>query len=196
MFTRKLGIEPDPFRSALGRQRDVMEVDWHADGVTFRDVQSRLARAVAHTTAMTTLDRPSPAALIALLPLAGALLMLILTGTELIVASGMGLLLIGLVPKNSTALRDYAQRERERGVPGGEAVYDAARVGRRPILMPTLCTLFGLVLLALGMGAGAEPDRPLTLPVIGGLTLSTIVTLYVIPALYAGLHRRASGATS
>ena len=73
---------------------------------------------------------------------------------------------------------------------GGEAVYDASRVRLRPILMTTLCTLFGLVPLALGIGAGAELQRPLALAVIGGLTLSTIITLYLIPALYAGLYGR------
>jgi CzcA family heavy metal efflux pump len=125
------------------------------------------------------------------LSLAGALLALIATGTELNVSSAMGLvLLIGLVVKNGIVLLDYAERERERGVPAAEAVYDASRVRLRPILMTTLCTLFGLIPLALGIGAGAELQRPLALAVIGGLTLSTIVTLYLIPAIYAGLYRR------
>ena len=57
--------------------------------------------------------------------------------------------------------------------------------------MTTLCTLFGLVPLALGIRAGAELQRPLALAVIGGLTLSTLVTVYLIPSLYAGLYRRA-----
>jgi multidrug efflux pump subunit AcrB len=123
------------------------------------------------------------------LSLAGALLALLATGTELNVSSAMGLvLLIGLVVKNGIVLLDYAERERERGVPPGEAVYDAARVRLRPILMTTLCTLFGLVPLALGIGAGAELQRPLALAVIGGLTLSTAITLYLIPAMYTGLH--------
>jgi multidrug efflux pump subunit AcrB len=138
----------------------------------------------------------SPAVLIlgaAPLSLAGALVALIITGTELNVSSAMGLvLLIGLVVKNGIVLLDYAERERERGVAAAEAVYDASRVRLRPILMTTLCTLFGLVPLALGIGAGAELQRPLALAVVGGLALSTIVTLYLIPALYAGLYRRAT----
>ena len=123
------------------------------------------------------------------LSLAGALLALAVTGTELNVSSAMGLvLLIGLVVKNGIVLLDYAERERERGIAPAEAVYDAARVRLRPILMTTLCTLFGLVPLALGIGAGAELQRPLALAVIGGLALSTAITLYLIPAMYTGLH--------
>ncbi len=125
------------------------------------------------------------------LSLAGALLALLATGTELNVSSAMGLvLLIGLVVKNGIVLLDYADRERERGAPALEAVYGAARVRLRPILMTTLCTLFGLVPLALGLGAGAELQRPLALAVIGGLTLSTLITIYLIPALYVGVHRK------
>jgi CzcA family heavy metal efflux pump len=124
------------------------------------------------------------------LSLAGALIALVVTGTELNVSSAMGLvLLIGLVVKNGIVLLDYAQRERLRGIPARDAVYAAARVRLRPILMTTLCTLFGLVPLALGIGAGAELQRPLALAVIGGLTLSTVVTVYLIPSLYAGLYR-------
>jgi len=140
----------------------------------------------------------SPAVLIlgaAPLSLAGALVALIVTGTELNVSSAMGLvLLIGLVVKNGIVLLDYAERERERGVPARDAVYDAARIRLRPILMTTLCTLFGLIPLALGIGAGAELQRPLALAVIGGLSLSTLITLYLIPALYAGLYRKSAAA--
>jgi CzcA family heavy metal efflux pump len=136
----------------------------------------------------------SPAVLIlgaAPLSLAGALIALVVTGTELNVSSAMGLvLLIGLVVKNGIVLLDYAERERRRGIAAAQAVYDAARIRLRPILMTTLCTLFGLVPLALGIGAGAELQRPLALAVIGGLALSTIVTVYLIPSLYAGLYRR------
>ncbi len=119
------------------------------------------------------------------LSLGGAFLVLWLTGTELNVSSAMGLiLLIGLVVKNGIVLLDYAHQLRDRGASLEEALSEAARVRLRPILMTTLCTLFGLLPLALGLGAGAELQRPLALAVIGGLGLSTLITLYGVPALY------------
>jgi len=125
------------------------------------------------------------------LSLGGALLLLRLTGTELNVSSGMGLiLLVGLAVKNGIVLLDYAHRLRDRGLAAEESLARAAGVRLRPILMTTLCTLFGLLPLALGLGAGAELQRPLALAVIGGLGLSTLVTLYVVPVLYAPLLAR------
>ena len=85
----------------------------------------------------------------------------------------MGLiLLIGLVVKNGIVMLDYAHRLRDQGAPLRDAIAAAARVRLRPILMTTLCTLFGLLPLALGLGAGAELQKPLALAVIGGLGLS------------------------
>lgn len=73
----------------------------------------------------------------------------------------------------------------------GRTVMDIrTRVRLRPILMTTLCTLFGLLPLALGLGPGAEMQKPLALAVIGGLSLSTLVTLYVVPSVYVALLRK------
>jgi multidrug efflux pump subunit AcrB len=136
-----------------------------------------------------------PALLIILaapLSLAGALALLKVTGTDLNVSSAMGLiLLVGLVVKNGIVLLDYAHRLRDAGHPFTEALEMAGRVRLRPILMTTLCTLFGLLPLALGFGAGAELQRPLALAVIGGLALSTFVTLYLVPLAYRALSRAA-----
>ncbi|HLX07623.1 MAG TPA: efflux RND transporter permease subunit [Thermoanaerobaculia bacterium] len=135
-----------------------------------------------------------PAALLlaaAPLSLGGAFALLWATGTELNVSSAMGLiLLIGLVVKNGIVMLDYAHRLRDRGAPLAEAVAAAARVRLRPILMTTLCTLFGLLPLALGLGAGAELQKPLALAVIGGLGLSTMVTLLAVPSLYVAMRGR------
>jgi CzcA family heavy metal efflux pump len=136
----------------------------------------------------------TPALLILLaapLSLGGAFALLLVTGTDLNISAAMGLiLLVGLVVKNGIVLLDFAERRRDDGLPLSEAVLTAARVRLRPILMTTFCTLFGLLPLALGLGAGAELQKPLALAVIGGLALSTAVTLYLIPSAYLALSRR------
>jgi len=104
-------------------------------------------------------------------------------------------MLIGLVTKNAILIVEYAN-QRRRGAGGlepeplMEAVVSAARIRLRPILMTTFCTLFGLLPLALGLGAGAELQKPLALAVIGGLALSTPVTLLAVPGLYAAIKGR------
>jgi multidrug efflux pump subunit AcrB len=124
------------------------------------------------------------------LSLGGALLLLWLTGTDLNISSAMGLiLLVGLVVKNGIMLLDFSEKQRAAGEDFRAAIGHAGRVRLRPILMTTFCTLFGLLPLALGLGAGSELQRPLALAVIGGLTLSTPVTLLAVPGLYAALKR-------
>ncbi len=135
-----------------------------------------------------------PATLIMLaapLSLAGALLVLWLTGVDLNISSAMGLiLLVGLVVKNGIMLLDFSETLHASGEPFDTAIAHAGRIRLRPILMTTFCTLFGLLPLALGLGAGAELQRPLALAVLGGLTLSTPVTLLVVPGLYAAIRGR------
>jgi len=122
----------------------------------------------------------------------GALVLLLVTGTALNVSSFMGLiLLVGLIVKNGIILLDFTRlRMRAAGVPLETAIREAARVRLRPILMTTLCTLFGLLPLALGLGAGSELQRPLALAVIGGLTLSTPITLFAVPILLVAIRGR------
>jgi multidrug efflux pump subunit AcrB len=138
----------------------------------------------------------TPAVLILLaapLSLGGAFALLLITGTDLNISAAMGLiLLVGLVVKNGIVLLDFADRRIEEGLSVEDAVLAASRVRLRPILMTTLCTLFGLLPLALGLGAGAELQKPLALAVIGGLALSTLVTLYVVPSAYVALRGRRS----
>ena len=122
----------------------------------------------------------------------GALLLLLITGTALNVSSFMGLiLLVGLIVKNGIILLDFTRhRMRADGLALEQAIREAARIRLRPILMTTLCTLFGLLPLALGLGAGSELQRPLALAVIGGLALSTPITLYVVPTLLVAIRGR------
>ncbi len=122
----------------------------------------------------------------------GAMGLLLLTGTPLNVSSFMGLiLLVGLIVKNGIILLDFTHhRMQTEGVPLDRALVEAGGVRLRPILMTTLCTLFGLLPLSLGLGAGSEMQRPLALAVIGGLTLSTPITLYVVPTLLVAIRGR------
>ncbi|MDR1990559.1 MAG: efflux RND transporter permease subunit [Acidobacteriaceae bacterium] len=135
-----------------------------------------------------------PALLILLaapLSLSGAFLLLWITDTDLNISSAMGLiLLVGLVVKNGIMLLDFSEKLYENGEPFESAIAHAGRIRLRPILMTTFCTLFGLLPLALGLGAGAELQKPLALAVVGGLVLSTPVTLLAIPGLYAAIKRR------
>jgi CzcA family heavy metal efflux pump len=128
--------------------------------------------------------------LVAPVSFVGALAVLLTTGTALNVSSFMGLiLLVGLIVKNGIILLDFTRlRMRDAGLPLETAIREAARVRLRPILMTTLCTLFGLLPLALGLGAGSELQRPLALAVIGGLTLSTPITLFAVPTLLVALR--------
>ncbi|GJG85066.1 multidrug ABC transporter [Gemmatimonadetes bacterium T265] len=120
----------------------------------------------------------------------GAVALLMLTKTPLNVSSLMGLiLLVGLVVKNGIILLDFTRhRMTSEGVPLAVALREAGRVRLRPILMTTLCTLFGLLPLALGLGAGSELQKPLALAVIGGLALSTPITLYLVPAFIVAVR--------
>ncbi len=125
------------------------------------------------------------------LSLAGAFGLLLLTGTPLNVSSFMGLiLLIGLIVKNGIILVDYAEILAAQGASPTEALVEAGAVRLRPILMTTLCTLFGLLPLALGLGSGAELQKPLAIAVIGGLSLSTVVTLVFVPTVLSVLRAR------
>jgi CzcA family heavy metal efflux pump len=120
------------------------------------------------------------------LSLVGVFGMLLATGTPLNVSSFMGIILmIGLVVKNGIILFEYVAKLREEGMPLDEALAEAGRIRVRPILMTTLATLFGLLPLALGLGSGAELQKPLALAVIGGLLLSTFITLFVMPVMYS-----------
>ncbi len=123
----------------------------------------------------------------------GAMVLLSVTKTSLNVSSFMGLiLLIGLIVKNGIILLDFTRhRMQTDGVDLETGIREAARVRLRPILMTTLCTLFGLLPLALGLGAGSELQKPLALAVIGGLALSTPITLFVVPVLLVAVRGRA-----
>ena len=119
------------------------------------------------------------------LAVTGALAALWIAGSTLNVYSQVGMiLLIGLASKNSILLVTYANELRARGKDALEAMIEAGRIRLRPILMTSFATVFGAVPIALGLGAGASSRRPLGYAIIGGLIVSTLVTLYLVPAVF------------
>ena len=102
------------------------------------------------------------------------------------------ILLVGLIVKNGIILVDYAHRIAAKSGDFSAALLEAGAIRLRPILMTTLCTLFGLLPLALGLGSGAELQKPLAVAVIGGLTVSTAITLLFVPTLLLVLEKRRS----
>jgi multidrug efflux pump len=125
------------------------------------------------------------------LSIAGALAALMLTGGSINVYSQIGLItLVGLITKNGILIVEFANHMREEGKALMEAVRDASVMRLRPILMTTLATVFGAVPLAIATGAGAESRVQIGWVIVGGLTLGTLLTLFVVPAVYSLLSRR------
>jgi CzcA family heavy metal efflux pump len=125
------------------------------------------------------------------LGLAGVWLILFLTNTTISTTSMMGvIMMLGIVVSNGVLLVDYTNVLRRRGMALREAVVLASRTRLRPILMTSLATVLGLVPMALGWGVGGETNAPLARAVVGGLTVSTMLTLFLIPTLYMILEER------
>ncbi|MFA4947104.1 MAG: efflux RND transporter permease subunit [Candidatus Krumholzibacteriia bacterium] len=125
------------------------------------------------------------------LALIGAVLALLVTGSTISVVVFIGLILLaGIVVNNAIILIDFVNQLRERGMKKTEAIVAGGRSRLRPILMTTLTTVLGLIPLALGIGEGAEIRSPMAITVIGGLSVSTLLTLVVIPVVYSVLDRK------
>jgi len=200
---RSLGSAIDDVKQVLNTQKPPTGVRIELGGQyasqqeAFRGFLLVLGLAIACVVTIMVLQfqsfiEPFVVLLAAPLSFVGAMLLLLLTGTPLNVSSFMGLiLLVGLIVKNGIILLDFTRhRMQTEDVTLEQGIIEAAGVRVRPILMTTLCTLFGLLPLSLGLGAGSEMQRPLALAVIGGLALSTPITLYVVPTLLVAIRGR------
>jgi multidrug efflux pump subunit AcrB len=123
--------------------------------------------------------------------LTGVLVALFLTGTTLNVQSLMGvLMMVGMVVSNSILIVEFTHRLQDDGMPILDAVVNSCRIRLRPILMTSLATIFGLIPMALKLGTGSEAYAPLARAIIGGLTVSVVLTVFIVPAAYLLIHGR------
>ena len=123
--------------------------------------------------------------------LTGVLLALYATGTTLNVQSLMGIvMMVGMVVSNSILIVEFTHRLEDDGMPLLDAVVNSCRIRLRPILMTSLATIFGLIPMALKLGTGSEAYAPLARAIIGGLVVSVVVTVFVVPAAYLIVYRR------
>jgi multidrug efflux pump subunit AcrB len=121
----------------------------------------------------------------------GVIVFLLITHTTLNVMSLMGVIMMtGIVVSNSILIVEFTRTLRGEGMPIEEAVGMACRVRLRPVLMTSLATILGMVPMALALEAGSEQYAPLARAIIGGLTVSVIVTVFVVPAAYLLVHRK------
>jgi HAE1 family hydrophobic/amphiphilic exporter-1 len=123
--------------------------------------------------------------------LTGVLIILFATGTTLNVMSLMGVvMMVGIVVSNSILIVEFTNRLRDEGRPLREAVSFACRVRLRPVLMTSLATLIGLIPMAAKLGTGSEAYAPLARAIIGGLAVSVVLTVFIVPCAYYILYRR------
>ncbi len=123
----------------------------------------------------------------------GVLLILPLTHTTLNVMSLMGVLMLsGIAASNSILIVEFAHRLEQEGRSVEDAIVDACRVRLRPILMTSLATIIGMIPMALALGTGSEQYAPLARAIIGGLTASVVLTVYIVPAAYLCVYRNRS----
>ena len=123
----------------------------------------------------------------------GVILALLLTNTTLSIVAALGaVMLVGIVTKNGIVLIDFINLMRERGIRLYDAIAQACRSRLRPVLMTSLTTILGMVPMALSVGEGSETWRPMGIAVIGGMVFSTIITMIIVPAVYAAMDKSGS----
>jgi len=180
-----MALPPGYSLAAAGQQQDMQD--------SFRSAVAALALAIVFIYLILASQFASftqPVAIMASLPfsLIGVFLALLLTGTTLNIFSIIGfVMLMGLVTKNAILLVDFANRARKDGASVVAALRQAGQVRLRPIMMTTAAMIGGMLPLALGLGDGGEQQAPMGRAIIGGVVTSTMLTLVVVPVIYAYL---------
>src|SRR5690348_16117700 len=184
-IANEMSLPPGYRLEAAGQQQDMQE--------SFASAVAAIALAIVFIYLILASQFASfmqPVAIMASLPfsLIGVFLALLLTGTTLNIFSVIGLvMLMGLVTKNAILLVDFANRARRGGATLREALLGAGQVRLRPIVMTTAAMIGGMLPLALGLGDGGEQQAPMGRAIIGGVITSTLLTLIVVPVIYAYL---------
>ncbi|HTL76868.1 MAG TPA: efflux RND transporter permease subunit [Casimicrobiaceae bacterium] len=184
-IANEMHLPPGYRLEAAGQQQDMQE--------SFASAVAAIALAIVFIYLILASQFASfmqPVAIMASLPfsLIGVFLALLLTGTTLNIFSVIGLvMLMGLVTKNAILLVDFANRARRGGASLREALLGAGQVRLRPIVMTTAAMIGGMLPLALGLGDGGEQQAPMGRAIIGGVITSTLLTLIVVPVIYAYL---------
>jgi len=174
---------PDGFTARLGGQTEAQKAAFA--GLGFAGVLAIVLVYMCLASQFKSLVHPFVIMFSVPLGVAGVVVMLHLTKTTFSVNSAMGvIMMVGIVVSNGVLLVDFANVLVRRGIAPRVAAVEAAKTRLRPILMTTIATVVGLAPVAIGIGEGSETNVPLARAVIGGLTLSTFLTLFLIPTLY------------
>jgi HAE1 family hydrophobic/amphiphilic exporter-1 len=161
---------------------------------SFRDLLTLLALIlllvyIVMATQFESFKQPLIVMLTVVFAFSGVFLALWITGIPLGLIALIGaIMLVGIVVKNGIIIIDFTNLQRERGVPLNEAVITAGKSRLRPVLMTSVTTILGMCPLAFGTGEGSEIWQPMGVAVIGGLTISTLLTLLVVPAVYSSMN--------
>lgn len=200
---RELGIRREGTAAIDGSAYPGLSWGWRGDAATLDESAGVMAATAAVGALLVYLimavlfgSPVHPLTIMLSVPMAvtGALLLLVLTGSSFSMVAGIGMiLLIGIVVRNAILLIDHIRQGRGRGVARNQAVLEAGARRLRPILMTTLTTILGMLPVALKIGKGAEIRSPMAIAVIGGLALSTLLTLVIIPVTYTVFDDWAGG---
>ena len=187
---RALGREVLPAGSSVALSGESRELEESGGSLYFAFVLALVVVFMVLASQFESLIHPLTVLLAVPLAVTGALLTLFVFRSTINLYSQIGMvLLIGLVTKNSILLVEYANQLKERGMATLDAVVEAARIRLRPILMTSVSTIMGALPIALGLGAGSISRRPLGYAIAGGILVSTLLTLYVVPVVYTIFDR-------